>query len=282
VTDDQANSTQPARELDAGLPPDHIAPVIGLLPRLRLARRILLCSAVTLTACLFWWAGAVLLLWSRRRRDGWRRVIMRGWCRWICRVLGVRVRVEGTVPAETQFIICNHLSYLDIAVLGGLADTAFVSRADVAQWPVIGWLAQRFDTVFLERSRKRDLPEVNAIIRARLDRGGILLMFPEGTSGSGDSLLPFKSSLLGPAAGGSFAVAAACLRYRTGPDDPPAKNSVCWWGDMEFAPHARTLLSLSQVDATVRFGREARRASDRKQLTAVLEQDVQQMFEPST
>lgn len=250
----------------------------GAVAKVRAIWRTLAMVLVTVLTCVAWSLGATCMFWSRERRHAWRRVLMRQWCRFGCLALGVRVTVRGALPKDAQYLVANHLGYLDILVLGSQANAAFVSRADVEHWPVIGWLAKQFDTVFLERSKKRDLPTVNAGLKERLERGEVIVMFPEGTSSSGEGLLPFRSPLLGPPAEHGSAVAAACLRYTTGKGDPDAMHCVAWWGDMEFAPHAAAMLSASRIDAVVAFAPEARRNADRKQLAAELQQDVESLF----
>lgn len=266
-----ARTTEPRR--------DFILARGGMAARVRAARRALAMVLVTAVTCLAWGLGASCMFWSSRRRHGWRRILMRQWCRWGCIALGVRVTTHGALPKDAQYLVANHLGYLDILVLGSQANAAFVSRADVEGWPVIGWLAKQFDTVFLERSKKRDLPMVNAGLKERLERGEIIVMFPEGTSSSGEGLLPFRSPLLGPPAEHGSAVAAACLRYTTGEGDPDQKHCVAWWGDMEFAPHAAAMLSVSRIDAVIAFAPAARRNTDRKQLATLLQQDVARLFD---
>jgi 1-acyl-sn-glycerol-3-phosphate acyltransferase len=253
----------------------------GAVARIRALRRAIAMVLVTAGICISWSLGALCLFWSRERRRTWRRVLMRRWCKLGCAALGVRVTVRGSLPKDAQYLVANHLGYLDILVLGGQANAAFVSRADVEHWPVIGWLAKQFDTVFLERSKKRDLPTVNADLKERLLRGEIIVMFPEGTSSSGEGLLPFRSPLLGPPAENGSAVAAACIRYTTGKGDPDPMHCVAWWGDMEFAPHASAMLSVTRIDATIDFAPAARRDADRKQLANALQQDVQALFDSS-
>ncbi len=270
----QATATQAAEPRR-----DFILARHGAIARLRAVRRALSMVLVTALTCVAWGIGASCLFWSRERRHGWRRILMRQWCRFGCVALGVRVRTHGVLPKDAQYLVANHLGYLDILVLGSQANAAFVSRADVEGWPVIGWLAKQFDTVFLERSKKRDLPGVNADLKERLERGDLIVMFPEGTSSSGEGLLPFRSPLLGPPAEHGSAVAAACIRYATGQGDPDQMHCVAWWGDMEFAPHAFAMLSVARIDANVAFAPAARRSSDRKQLAAQLQQDVAQLFD---
>jgi 1-acyl-sn-glycerol-3-phosphate acyltransferase len=206
---------------------------------------------------------------------------MRLWSRGICRILHVAVIVSDPLPAASTFIVANHLSYLDIAVLGGLLPVSFVSRADVAGWPMIGPLARWFDTVFIEREKKRDLPAVNRTILELIASGGSIVLFAEGTSSAGDRVLPFRSPLLAPPAEVGIPVHAACLSYRTHTSDPPARAAVCWWGDMPFLPHARALLSVRSIEAIVRFAPTARIDADRKSLAAALQRDVEALFTKS-
>lgn len=195
----------------------------------------------------------------------------------MCRALGVRVDADQP-PADLRFLVANHLGYVDILVLGSLAPVAFVSRADVAGWPVIGPLARCFDTVFLARERKRDLPQVNAVVAERLASGCALALFPEGTSTDGAAVLPFRPSLLATAADAGLPVHAAALHYATHAPDEPAARSVCWVGDAPFLPHALAMLSVRRIDATVRFARQPRTERDRKRLAAALQADVEAMF----
>ena len=270
LADAPTPSAEPRRDVVIARP--------GVLAKARAIRRALAMVLVTVLTCIAWSLGATCMFWSRERRHAWRRILMRQWCRFGCLALGIRVKVRGALPKDAQYLVANHLGYLDILVLGSQANAAFVSRADVEHWPVIGWLAKQFDTVFLERSKKRDLPTVNAGLKERLERGEIIVMFPEGTSASGEGLLPFRSPSLGPPSEHGSAVAAACLRYTTGKGDPDQMHCVAWWGDMEFAPHAAAMLSVSRIDAVVAFAPAARRNADRKQLAAELQQDVESLF----
>ncbi|HKX45760.1 MAG TPA: 1-acyl-sn-glycerol-3-phosphate acyltransferase, partial [Planctomycetota bacterium] len=116
--------------------------------------------------------------------------------------------------------------------------------------------------------------------RAHLARGHTVVLFPEGTSSRGVEVLPFRPSLLEPAAGGGFPVVPAAVSYRTPAGAPPASRAVCWWGDMTFAGHFVRLLGLPGFDARVAFGSEAPREPDRKVLADNLWQAVRAQFEP--
>jgi len=262
--------------------PTPIAPVRGPLAHLRAWRRAVCLLAVTGAMVAAWLVGALPLLPSRAARSRWRRVCMRGWCRGVLWALGVRLAVRGAAPTSARFLVCNHLSYLDVVALGSVLPVAFVSRADVANWPLIGPLARWFDTVFVPREQKRKLPEVNAVVARRVADGCALVVFAEGTTTAGDRVLPIKPSLLEPAVAAGVPVQAACLRYATRPPDAPAAMAVCWVGDAAFAPHGYALLALRRIDAELAFAPTPRIASDRKELAAALDADVRALFTPMT
>ena len=221
-------------------------------------------------------AGCFLLVWScsfavvrpflpSHRVEAWRRGFLGGACRGLLRIASVRVVVEGPVPEGPGFLVTNHLGYLDILVLASQVDAVFVSRSDVQSWPLLGPLTRWSGTVFLERERRAELPRVVAQMQEWLERGTQVVFFPEGTSGSGETVLPFRSSLFEAATRTSAPVRCAALRYVTGSADPPAREVVSWWGDMDFAPHLWRLLGLRGIEANVSFVPGAIESRDRKQ-----------------
>src|SRR5262249_16268495 len=156
--------------------------------------------------------------------------------------------------------------YLDVVVLGSLVDAVFVAKADVAGWPGIGPLARRAGTIFLDRSRKRDLLRVIPDVEAELAAGRTVVFFPEGTSTPRAAMLPFRSSVFAGRLRAGRPVACAALHYEAAPSDSPAWRSVAWWGDMSFVPHLFGLLKLRFVTATISFPVETLWEEDRKRL----------------
>lgn len=114
--------------------------------------------------------------------------------RLFCRVLGIHVEVRGAPVADRQAVfISNHLSHLDVSVIGGVVRACFVAKQDVRGWPVFGALSRLQQTVFITRDPRR-VAEAVAKIRDALAAGHRLVLFPEGTTSDGRSVLPFKSS----------------------------------------------------------------------------------------
>jgi 1-acyl-sn-glycerol-3-phosphate acyltransferase len=193
------------------------------------------------------------------------------WLHWGChrasRVFMDRPGIGGPLP-HSGLLVSNHLSYLDILLLGALTPAVFVSKADVKQWPVFGWFASWGGTVFVRREKRGEVGAVGDQIRQLLQAGHLVVLFPEGTSSGGDTVLPFKSSLLEPVSGQTYNVHAAGIAYFLG--DGNASTDVCYWGDMVFGPHLAKLLGKAKIRARVNFADIPAPAPDRKRLAKQL------------
>jgi 1-acyl-sn-glycerol-3-phosphate acyltransferase len=184
-----------------------------------------------------------------------------------------QIKVQATGPVPTRgLLISNHLSYLDILVLSSLTPAVFVSKHDVKFWPVFGQFAVLAGTVFVDRTRRFQVGRVNDEITAALNQGALVILFPEGTSSNGETLLPFKSSLLEPATHPEWPLAVGWVHYEI--DDGDAGEEVCYWGNHTFFPHMLNLLGKRRVRATVRFGPFPGRSSDRKELAQRLRAEI--------
>lgn len=113
------------------------------------------------------------------------------------RIIGLRVRVIGSPVRGGAIFIANHLSWLDVLAMGGATGTAFIAKAEVRETPVIGWLASINRTLYVARENRLGVARQVTMLRAALAENHAVTVFPEGTTGDGRSLLPFKSSLLG-------------------------------------------------------------------------------------
>jgi lyso-ornithine lipid O-acyltransferase len=176
------------------------------------------------------------------------------------RILGFDVRVRGTpVEGGPVLFVSNHISYLDITVLGGIAELSFVAKSDVARWPLFGWLAKLQRTVFVDRRAASVGRERDAIAR-RLDEGGRLVLFPEGTTSDGNRIRRFKSALFSVAERPAGArpvtvqpVTIAWTRLDGMPMGRVLRPAVAWYGDMDLAPHLWEVAGLGQIEVEVIF-----------------------------
>lgn len=166
------------------------------------------------------------------------------WSRRLLVILGLRLQLEGAPIAPGAMLVANHISWVDIFVINAASPSAFVSKAEVRSWPLIGWLAARNDTIFLRRGSRGHARIINAEIAALLDAGRNVAIFPEGTTTDGSHVLHFHAALLQPAVASGHAVQPLALRYRN-PD-----------GSHSRAPAYDGELSLGQCTANIIAARE--------------------------
>jgi 1-acyl-sn-glycerol-3-phosphate acyltransferase len=246
--------------------------------RIRATVRLVSVSLLTKFFFLIWAFGTALTFWSRPAKLSVRNFAFRSWASSILRVLNARVEVLGKLPEAPFFLVTNHLSYIDVLLLASRLDAAFVAKREVRSWPVMGILCRCVDTVFVDRDQRRDIPRaLEQLDRARADGHGIVL-FPEGTSTDGSQIRPFRPSLLEVAARSQIPVSYASLSYSTPDGEAPANLAVCWWGEMTFTDHFFRLLTLPSFTATLSFGEEPIRDTDRKRLAERLWIGVDQLF----
>lgn len=154
---------------------------------IRLALRVLMMVAALLICLPLHYAWRLL-----RRPSPWPRRFLG----WVGRAAGMRVRIVG-VPLERDVLfLANHLSWLDILLVAGASGAAFVAKAEVAETPVIGWLARLNNTVFVARTERSGVRGQADALRSALASGQPVALFPEGTTDGGPDILPFRASLL--------------------------------------------------------------------------------------
>ena len=117
------------------------------------------------------------------------------WHKITCRVLGLKFEVIGKPETKKQvFFVGNHLSHFDIFILGSLIRASFVAKEELAHWPLIGTLSRLQQTAFISRSAGQ-AAKVRNNVQGMIDNGRNIILFPEGTSTRGDTVLDFKSTL---------------------------------------------------------------------------------------
>ncbi len=237
-------------------------------------------TGCTMVGWVAWQAAAPLGWIAPRLLERSRRSLVRIWARGVARALGVRIEVQGSPPTPPFLLVTNHLSYLDVVVLRAVVDGVFVAKQEVRSWPILGALAQLVGTLFVPRRVTRALPGLGAAIAEAVTEQRGVILFAEGTSTDGRTILPLRTALLEWAARSEHPVHVATLWYDTAPDDPPAREVLCWWGDMAFLPHLRRVARLRQATAVVRFGPHPVASADRRQLGALIRQSLLDSFTP--
>lgn len=211
-------------------------------------------------------------LWrSIRRPSPWPRLFLGT----VGRIVGARVRVVGEPLRRDVVFVANHLSWIDILLLAGKTGSAFVAKAELRGVPLVGWLCTLNATIFVSREDRLGVAGQIAAIRAAIDTSRPVTIFPEGTTGDGHAVLPFKAALLGALD------APAPPRIRVQPvriDYGGATDDLAWVGDEPGGDHARRVLQRrGSFVATLQFlppfapadvgGRKAIAAEARRRIT---------------
>lgn len=227
--------------------------------------------------------GAVLLKIIRVRNEPWRNIYMRVWSVGVAFIFNVKIESEGTPPKAPFFIVCNHLSYLDIIPLFVHLKCTFVAKKEVRSWPFLGFMVMTVGVIFVDRGRRKDVTRVNELLSKSLNKHQGIILFPEGTSSGGEKVLSFHSSLLELPAMSNRPVHAASLYYETSEGDLPAHDSVCYFGAREsFVSHVVKLAQTKKVYCKIRFSEEPVQSGDRKELAMKLHDKVEALFEPTS
>jgi 1-acyl-sn-glycerol-3-phosphate acyltransferase len=167
--------------------------------------------------------------------------------------LGIEIDVVGVFP-EQGAVISNHLSYVDIVVFAALHPCVFVSKAEIAAWPVVGWMTTMAGTVYVARGHGGSAMRARSGMQAAADAGLPVVFFPEGTTTNGSELLKFHSGLLAQAMEERQPITAAHVRYSLAAgNEATVADDVCYWGDAKMLPHIFKLLGLRGMRAEVRF-----------------------------
>lgn len=153
--------------------------------------------------------AALFPLLGDARRQGLRQ----RWSRALVAALGLRLETEGAPPSPGALIVANHISWVDVFAINAISPAAFISKAEVRDWPLIGWLAARNDTVFLRRGSRGHARVINDEIVRQMSEGKPVALFPEGTTTDGSHLLHFHGALLQPAIEARATVAPIAIRY---------------------------------------------------------------------
>ena len=189
----------------------------------------------------------------------------------VLRIFKTEFQTAGAVP-KSGLLVSNHLSYVDILVISSITPAMFVAKREVRSWPLFGMFARMAGTVFVDRERRTRVGQTTDEIQTALDYGALVVLFPEGTSSDGKTVLPFKSSLLEPATRQSNALYGGLIEYHI--EDGDVGEEVCYWKDMVLVPHLINLLSKRTLRASVRFTQLREGSSDRKELAKQLHSEI--------
>jgi 1-acyl-sn-glycerol-3-phosphate acyltransferase len=206
---------------------------------------------------------------------------VQAWAVRMLQILGIELQLRGAPPAAgPMLLVANHISWLDILVMNAARYCRFVSKSDVKHWPLIGTLATGGGTLYIEREKRRDAMRVVHHMAESLRAGDIVAVFPEGTTGDGEALLPFHGNLIQAAISANAPVQPVALRFV---DRATGKNSdgPLYLGDDSLLQSLWRTLAGRPFVAHVRFGAlQEADGRDRRQWAHDLREAVEELRRP--
>lgn len=191
---------------------------------------------------------ALGFLYSARDAKTKRDALKTRWLRRFSAIVNLHIIKEGELPERRAILVCNHISWLDIIVIGQYLPAYFVAKSDIASWPVIGYLAKQGGTIFIHRGNKQHIRTTAEKMVWLLKQNSNIIAFPEGTTTNGDEVLHFHSSLFQSALLTRSAIQPVALQYQGA-----AKEQAPFVGDDGFVPHLIRMLSMDKIEVRLSF-----------------------------
>jgi 1-acyl-sn-glycerol-3-phosphate acyltransferase len=165
-------------------------------------------------------------------------VMITWWSRMVCRIFGLQRQIRGGILPGPQLIAANHISWIDIPLVHSVAAIGFVAKAEIEDWPIVGWLGHLGDTVYHRRGSHDSASGVVSIMTERLAAGGRVAVFPEGGILPGEGVKRFHARMFGAAINSGVPVQPVMLRYSRG---------GIRYDDITFRPHEHFLANFLRL-----------------------------------
>ncbi len=211
---------------------------------------LILASYVALSLPLMLIQQFLVWFWPERAR-----VFPMIYTRQVLWLLGVRVQLKGHAIAKGPAILApNHVSWLDVVILSSVAPVSFIAKREVGAWPFFGAQARLIRTVFVDRERRQGTASTREEMVQRLAAGDTLVLFAEGTSGDGASVMPFKTALFAAAQEPNIVVQPISLVYKGHRNLPMTRRlrpHYAWYGGMDLGPHLWKAVAMGPIEIDV-------------------------------
>lgn len=206
--------------------------------------------------------------WSRR------------WLKRLMRIMGIRVVIHGAPIAGGQMIVCNHVSWIDIPLVGAALSNRFVAKSDIQHWPMIGFIARAIGTFFIRRGAGGSKPLLEKL-KPHLDAGGSVVIFPEGTTTNGHDVLPFHPRLFQAALDCQASVQPVALRYGL---TATGENIAPFIGDDDLLSHIVRMLKSPGLTAELHYGAPLlpQHYDDRNTMARDAEESIRRVVAPQS
>ena len=202
-------------------------------------------------------------------------------------LLSVKIQYEGNYKRakDCNLFVSNHISYLDIPILGSAFPIRFVAKSEVESWPIFGFLSKLARTIFIKRKRSDSIIQKRIILKF-LSSGDRILMFPEGTTSDGNRVLDFKSSSFSAVENKNFLIQPIIISYSelNGiPINRWLRPVIAWYGDMDLKPHILKLVSLRSMKVRLIFTDPvcSSNFSSRKDISSYIEKKIKDIYSSS-
>jgi 1-acyl-sn-glycerol-3-phosphate acyltransferase len=176
------------------------------------------------------------------------------WSRKLLDICGVQVRLNGSPQAGIErhgMIVSNHVSWLDIFVINSICPCRFVAKSDIRGWPLIGWLCEKAGTIFIARGRQRDVRRIYESLVKGLTQDERIAFFPEGTTSSQGTILPFHANLFEAAIEAVVPVQPCAIRYID--SQGRLHRAADFVGEMSFSQSIANILKARSMTAELAF-----------------------------
>ena len=206
---------------------------------------------------------------TRRRRT------LKAWSRQLLDILNIGIRTEGPWPVRGEggyLIVANHVSWLDIFVLNAIYPARFIAKAEVRNWPLIGWLCKRSNTIFIERAMRQDAASINRHVSLLLEQGACVGLFPEGTTTDGKQAGHFHSALIQPAIDAGAMLCPIALRYQD--ENGKQSSAATFTGEVTLSQSILRILRSPRFDALLVFTPALATAGENRRVLARAAQDA--------
>lgn len=222
--------------------------------------------------------GVVTLCVFPLLRTRARSRLRQSWSRRLLRALGIEIQARGGAIPRGCLLVANHVSWLDVFVINALTPSAFVAKAEVRRWPLLGWLAARNDTVFLQRGSRGHIAVVNREIGALLQGERNVAVFPEGTTTDGTQVLHFHAALLQPAIETGRVVQPLAIRYQT--HTGAYSDAPAYHGDISLGRCIATILATPHIVARTDIlpACEASSGQSRREMARAIRTNILQLI----
>lgn len=170
------------------------------------------------------------------------------WLKVFSSIMKLSVIREGELPKDGALLISNHISWLDIIVIGQYLPVYFVAKSDISSWPIIGYLSRQGGTIFIRRGNKKSIKATTEKMIWVLKQNSNIVAFPEGTTTLGNEVLSFHASLFQPALLTKSVIQPVVIQY-----DGAAKHQAPFIGEDDFVRHLIKMLCLDKVEVRLSF-----------------------------